>query len=307
MTPIQQKTVKAIVNVFETGRAAGDYSSVTVLAGDAGHLTYGRSQSSLGSGSLYQLLRQYCAVPGAQFAAHIQPYLGRIQRRDISLDNDANLRSILRAAGSDPVMQAAQDAFFDENYFNPACASAAACGLNSALAHAVVYDSCVQGNWHALRDATNSRCGAVGTNGVTEQQWVKTYVETRRAWLASAKPPLPASAYRMDAFLQLIGAARWDLSLPVQVHGVTITEADVESAIASRADEPVLRLTNPPMSGDAVKKLQAALAAAGIACAQDGAFGASTEAAVKAFQASKGLPQDGVVGPATWRALGVKD
>jgi chitosanase len=47
MTPIQQKTIKAIVNVFETGQPAGNYSAVTVLAGDSGHLTYGRSQSEV--------------------------------------------------------------------------------------------------------------------------------------------------------------------------------------------------------------------------------------------------------------------
>ena len=35
----------------------------------------------------------------------------------------------------------------------------------------------------------------------------------------------------------------------------------------------------------------------------DGEFGASTEAAVKAFQKLVGLTQDGIIGPATWQAL----
>jgi uncharacterized protein (TIGR02594 family) len=38
----------------------------------------------------------------------------------------------------------------------------------------------------------------------------------------------------------------------------------------------------------------------------DGDYGRRTQAAVVAFQASKGLPRDGVVGRATWTALGVR-
>ena len=63
MTDIQKRTAQAIVNVFETGRARGDYSKVTVLPGDSGHLTYGRSQASLSN--LYLLIDAYCTENGA--------------------------------------------------------------------------------------------------------------------------------------------------------------------------------------------------------------------------------------------------
>lgn len=53
-------------------------------------------------------------------------------------------------------------------------------------------------------------------------------------------------------------------------------------------------------TGEAVVALQRALG--GITA--DGEFGPLTEAAVKSFQASKGLPQTGVVDSATWNALG---
>jgi len=57
-------------------------------------------------------------------------------------------------------------------------------------------------------------------------------------------------------------------------------------------------------NGPDVVALQQKLIAAGYSVAADGDFGPGTDAAVKQFQASKGLTADGVVGPATWAALG---
>jgi hypothetical protein len=56
--------------------------------------------------------------------------------------------------------------------------------------------------------------------------------------------------------------------------------------------------------GDAVSALQQALnVQLGLSLSTDGVFGARTAAAVRAFQASRGLVADGVVGPATRAAL----
>ena len=67
------------------------------------------------------------------------------------------------------------------------------------------------------------------------------------------------------------------------------------------ANEPVLK---KGADGKAVQRLQRALNAAGHAVAVDGDFGDGTKRAVMAFQAAHGLEADGVVGPATWAALG---
>jgi hypothetical protein len=66
----------------------------------------------------------------------------------------------------------------------------------------------------------------------------------------------------------------------------------------------VLKITKPMTSGPAVRQLQQRLKALGYAVAVDGIFGPGTAAAVKKFQAAKGLAADGIVGPATQAALG---
>ncbi len=57
-------------------------------------------------------------------------------------------------------------------------------------------------------------------------------------------------------------------------------------------------------SGQVVSDLQRRLNAFGASLVVDGAFGSATHTAVVSFQRSRGLAQDGVVGPMTWSALG---
>ena len=85
MNPVQKQIAEAIVNIFETGRPHGDYGAVTVLRGDSGHLTYGRSQTTLGSGNLFLLIKAYCERDDAQFHGVLKTYLPRLESRDTSV------------------------------------------------------------------------------------------------------------------------------------------------------------------------------------------------------------------------------
>jgi SpoIID/LytB domain protein len=86
------------------------------------------------------------------------------------------------------------------------------------------------------------------------------------------------------------------------------TWAALGVTLSSPAPTPTAPATRPTLrrgsTGQAVRELQYALVAKGQRITVDGAFGAQTEVAVKAFQASAGLAADGVVGPSTWAALG---
>src|SRR5678816_4036349 len=109
MNDLQKRTAQAIVNIFETGRVAGDYGSVTLLKGDPGHLTYGRSQTTLASGHLYLLIKAYCERQDTLFKERLTPFLPQLLQCDLSLDNNIAFRDALTEAGHDPAMQAEQD------------------------------------------------------------------------------------------------------------------------------------------------------------------------------------------------------
>jgi len=238
----QKRTIQAIVNVFETGRPAGNYAGVTFSSRDVGRLTYGRSQTTLAGGGLARLIGEYCNTTGAIEAQEFRPYLVRLQERDLSLDTDIPFRTLLVKAGGDPAMHRVQDQFFDRLYWNPAILAARHLGISTALGSGVVYDSFIHGAWSRLRDATLARLGppAVAgtpaapppkTSATDERGWILEYLWLRREWLAThPNPLLRLAVYRMDTFLAIAAAGNWELSLPLEAHGVTISRSAISSS-----------------------------------------------------------------------------
>jgi chitosanase len=308
VTDVQKKSAEAIVNIFETGKPRGDYGQVTVVPGDTGHLTYGRSQTTLASGNLYLLIKAYCESGGALYADDLRSYLPRLSDRDTTLDTDMPFRLLLKDAGGDVVMHQAQDAFFDRVYWEPSVAWCSQLGLGEALSNAIVYDSCVHGSWKKMLDKTVSMFGQPSSS--RERLWVEKYIDVRREWLANhANPLLRKTVYRMTSFEQLIKDSEWTLTLPFKVRGVVIDEAVLADggmqASAHDPEERVLRLTDSYMVGQDVRAVQESLKNQGYEVTVDGIYGRLTEAAVRLYQQEHNLKADGIVGPATRAALGV--
>lgn len=239
ITDLQKRAIQAVVNVFETGTAAGSYSNITVAPGDPGHLTYGRSQTTLASGNLALLVKRYCNSPAASHAGELRSYLARLEARDTTLDSDARLHVLLREAAADDVMRRAQDEFFDRAYWHPAVRAAESLAIHTALGTGVVYDSFIHGAWARLRDATCARIGRPSPTGPYppspgEGAWVRQYIVLRRDWLADHPNPLLRRAvYRMDTFLALVEAGNWDLTPPFEAHGVWIDRAAIAEPAAT--------------------------------------------------------------------------
>lgn len=298
LTTSQIKAAQSIINIFETDAVLGDYGSVTVIPGDTGHLTFGRSQTTLGSGNLHQLIERYCANGGGRFGLRLQPYLPRLQAKDLGLDQDFKLHNVLRASADDPIMRETQDQFFDDVYWRPAARVAAREGITCALGAAIVYDSKVHGSWERIRDRTKAQIGAVAAAG--ERPWLAAYVANRRHWLTThARADLRKTGYRMEAFQRLIDQGYWNLELPLVVRGHELSLASFVGLPRGCYDGPqpgsrALTLATPLQRGLDVRLLQLGLSDAGMDVKADGVFGPTSGRIVKLYQTQAGLPATGV-------------
>lgn len=298
LTQLQKRTIQSIVNVYETGVVLGDYGCVTVIEKDPGHLTYGRSQTTLASGNLHLLIKQYCDQAGARFAKRLQQWLPQLQAKDLALDVDKKLHNVLRAASDDAVMREVQNNFFDSHYWSTAEQSAQRAKLSCAMGIAIVYDSTVHGSWDLIRKRTNQQVGTIDNFG--EREWICAYVRTRRAWLANhANSLLRKTTYRMDAFNAMIEMNNWNLELPLVVRGAEISTASLSANPPNCFDgpEPGSRALDSKQSplprGLDVRLLQLALSDWGANVKADGIFGPGTATCLSNFQKAKGLPANG--------------
>jgi chitosanase len=223
----KKRLIQAIVNIFETDEPEGDYGNVTLIPGDSGGLTYGRSQTTLACGGLYKLLADYCScaqpdITYVIFTRIIQRYLPQIQICDPAVNNAKDLIGALRFLGKDPLMRQVQDKFFDRQYWDPADHAAEVMDLTFPLSYAVVYDSFVHGSFNRVRrmfpEVPPAKRG-------DERSWTRAYVRARRGWLLTNQlggRPYKADdacVYRMDEFIKLIQADNWDLTTPFIVRG----------------------------------------------------------------------------------------
>jgi hypothetical protein len=234
----------AIVHVFETSKPFGDYSAVAVLNDGAG-ISYGINQFTHKSGSLAAVIERYIEL--AQYnenqtdLAYLVNFLPSLRQkvRIDELSKNTVLKSTLRDLGSDPFMRQAQNEIAFERYLRPAIAACEGSHFTQPLSLAVIYDSINHGSWEKIRDRVVIDRTGYPSNEAFERAWITEYVHDRDAWLASV-PRLNSTRYRTRLFLNLIERGNWQITLPLRVQGVTLTDAMFSS---NSAAAPVVQPT----------------------------------------------------------------
>lgn len=220
----QKRVIERVVNVFETGKPAGNYNSIAIFNDgpqDIKQITYGRSQTTE-YGNLRELVRKYVAANGT-YSKKLKPFAEKIGRTPLT--DDAEFKDLLKRAGKeDVVMQKTQDAFFEERYYKPAMKWAADNDFILPLSALVIYDSFIQSGsiLSVIRNTFPERPPAFGGN---EIEWTTSYVNARHKWLANhSREIVRKTIYRTQCFKDEINRGNWTLTkLPIAVNGVKVS------------------------------------------------------------------------------------
>jgi LysM repeat protein len=137
-----------ITGVFEGGKATSYQNE------DDGIVSYGKHQATLASGTLGTILAKYVKRSTNPAAQELAGFMDRVNRKESSLRNDAGFKKALLAAGADPVMNVVQDEVFAQSYWPTAEQGVKSDTLKSPLAHAMYYDTNIQGGLASVRKET---------------------------------------------------------------------------------------------------------------------------------------------------------
>jgi chitosanase len=108
----------------------------------------------------------------------------------------------------------------------------------------------------------------------------------------------------MDSFDSLLKLEKWNLDLPLTVHGIAITAEALAGDVPDQGQSRTLRLTSPYLRGSDVTAVQTALQQKGLPITPDGVYGAFTSKLVEQWQRSHDITEDGA-GLVTRRSLGL--
>lgn len=222
-TIIDKKTkIQYIVNVFETGSIKGDYGNISIYndgPSNEKQVTYGRSQTTE-YGNLVDLIKLYVARNG-KYSDFFTPYIAKIGKTPLCRDMDFVTR--LKQAGSDPIMVAAQDDFFDTHYWEPALKFCTKNGFIKPLSGLVIYDSFIHSG-SILSFLRNKFKENVPVAGGNEDNWITSYLQARKFWLENHTTPiLRKTVYRVNNMITAKDQGNWELNSPFIANGVIVS------------------------------------------------------------------------------------
>lgn len=219
----QKDLIIKILNSFEVGKAATDYSTIYIYHDGPGkkrQVTLGRGYTECG-GALWDVFTTYKQLGGGN-ADKLLEY--KKSSCEGSLPNNKEFLDLITStAKEDPKFRQAEDSVYDKQYWNHGQTWFDKGKFTKLLSMAVIQDSMLQSGsvptWLCNRFPNKTPI-----NGGDEEAWVKAYIKTRDYWLAHhSNPILNGTVYRTRFFLQEIAKDNWNLDqFPIYPNDVKI-------------------------------------------------------------------------------------
>lgn len=230
LTADQKRIVQSIIGVFETGKAGGDPSAVTVLK-DGGGISFGLYQATDASDTLDAIIIAYRDLGGVHGAA-IAAYLPRLAKNETAGAPgkarepwvDELMALLAKAGREDPKMKAAEQAVFDRKFWVPCAAECEQAKLAYPLSWAIVYDTCIQSGPSMVTTMRRKFPELSPAAGGDERKWALAYLNTREKWLAEFvgrdadhTKSVRSTVYRTQGLRALANLDPWNLTPPIPV------------------------------------------------------------------------------------------
>lgn len=227
LSAAQRQMADQIISVFENDSPVLQYGYAEDI-GDGRGITAGRAGFTSATGDLLLVVERYAAAaPGNALA----PYIPRLEElaaaESDATDGLEGLADAWSEAAGDPVFRGIQDAVVDEEYFDPAVRHGQELGLSTALSVLCLYDTAIQhgdgddpdGLPAIIARATSQAGGAPGGD-VSEERYLRAFLEVRRAVLSHASNPDTREAWaestaRVDTLVGLLEAGNLQLTPPI--------------------------------------------------------------------------------------------
>jgi chitosanase len=229
LTAEQKRRAEQLTSLFENGTIELQYGYAEDL-GDGRGITSGRAGFTTADGDALEVVALYAQrAPGNRLA----PFLPELRRlADAGSDDTSGLDGYAdawAAAARDAQFRSAQDEVVDRLYYQPSVRYADQLGLRTALVRAVLYDTIIQhgadsdpDGLPALLERARTAAGGTPATGVSEADWLATFLTVRRDDLANAHNPDTRDAWaqsvgRCDVFAVIAESGNYDLHGPIEV------------------------------------------------------------------------------------------
>ena len=234
MNSAQRRRAESLTNVFEFSTVEPQYGYAENI-NDGRGITFGRCGFCTGTGDGLIIVTEYTKRKPNNPLAKYLPELQRIDAAKVEESNGdvsglSGLEAVVHSLGDDADFRAVQDWAQGNMYYAPSQRTSDSLGLQYALTRAQLYDAYVMHGENDPEDAfypksangmaawTSAKLGGSPGTGVNEASWLATYLERRKAILASSGEVWGEATNRIDIYQWLANAKVYDLDRAIKLY-----------------------------------------------------------------------------------------